>query len=101
MKKGPETICDLGAGVPNHSELELRCGVPHGLGGVPEAGGLRVCVGQAGRLVLAKSPRSEGPVQGLGAQYQTSSEGGRVSPHGAATNNITGITRAVRVAYVS
>jgi hypothetical protein len=40
IQKGPETIRDLGAGVPNHSELELRCGVPHGLGGAAEAGGV-------------------------------------------------------------
>jgi hypothetical protein len=39
--EGPETICDLGAGVPNHSELELRCGVPHRLGGDAEAGGMK------------------------------------------------------------
>ena len=40
IQKGPETICDLGTGVPHHSQLELRCGVPHGLGGAAKAGGL-------------------------------------------------------------
>jgi len=39
--KGPETIADLGAGVPNHSELEPSGGVPYRLGGVSEAGGVR------------------------------------------------------------
>jgi hypothetical protein len=29
-------------GVPNHSELELRCGVPHRLGGAAEVGGVRL-----------------------------------------------------------
>ena len=38
--KGPETICDLRAGVPNHSELEPSGGVPHGLGGATEGGGV-------------------------------------------------------------
>jgi hypothetical protein len=42
IQKGPETIPDLGAGVPNHTELELRCGVPHRLGGASEAGGVRL-----------------------------------------------------------
>jgi hypothetical protein len=41
IQEGPETIRDLGAGVPNHSELEPSGGVPHGLGGVSEAGGVR------------------------------------------------------------
>jgi hypothetical protein len=40
--KGPETICDLGAGVPHHSELEPSGGVPHGLGGAAEDGGVRL-----------------------------------------------------------
>jgi hypothetical protein len=33
----------LSRGVPNHSELELRCGVPHRLGWATEAGSLTVC----------------------------------------------------------
>jgi hypothetical protein len=40
IQKGPETICDLGTGVPNHSELEPGCGVPHGLGGAMKARGV-------------------------------------------------------------
>ena len=40
--KGPETIRDLGAGVPNESELEPSGGVPHRLGGASEAGGVEV-----------------------------------------------------------
>jgi len=40
VKKGPETIADLGAGVPNESELEPSGGVPHGLGGASEVGGV-------------------------------------------------------------
>ena len=31
----------LGSIVPNHSELEPSCGVPHRLGGATEDGGLR------------------------------------------------------------
>ena len=33
-------MCDLGAGVPSHSELEPSGGVPHGLGWASEAGGV-------------------------------------------------------------
>jgi len=40
IQKGPETIRDLGAGVPNDAELEPAGGVPHRLGGAAEAGGL-------------------------------------------------------------
>ena len=32
IQEGPETICDLGAGVPNDAELEPSGVVPHGLG---------------------------------------------------------------------
>jgi len=38
--EGPETISDLGAGVPNDAELEPTGGVPHRLGGASEVGGL-------------------------------------------------------------
>ena len=41
-QKGPETIADSGAGVPNHSELEPSGGVPHRLGGAAEDGGVRL-----------------------------------------------------------
>jgi hypothetical protein len=34
-------MCDLGAGVPNHSELEPSGGVPYGLGGASEVGGVK------------------------------------------------------------
>ena len=60
IQNGPETIRDLGTGVPHHSELEPSGGVPYRLGWASEASGVRVCVGQAGMLVLAKSPCSEG-----------------------------------------
>ena len=42
IEKGPETFRDLGAGVPNHSELEPSGGVPHGLGWASAAGGVRL-----------------------------------------------------------
>jgi hypothetical protein len=51
-QKGPETIYDLGAGVPNDVELEPGGGVPHRLGEASEAGGVRLGlqVGGAARV---------------------------------------------------
>jgi hypothetical protein len=50
--KGPETICDLGAGVPNDIELQPSRGGPHRLGRAPEASGMTVYLGnQAGAAV--------------------------------------------------
>jgi len=43
-KRKPGRSRAISAGGPHHSELELRCGVPYGLGGVPEAGGVRSSV---------------------------------------------------------
>ena len=54
IQKGPETICDLGAGVPNDAEFEPSCGVPHGLGGVAEAGGVKCAGRQAGSCWLSR-----------------------------------------------
>ena len=40
IQKGPETIRDLGTGVPHHSQLEPSGGVPHRLGRAAADGGL-------------------------------------------------------------
>ena len=41
IQKGPETICDLGTGVPDESELEPSGGVPHRLAEASEVGGVK------------------------------------------------------------
>ena len=41
IQKDPETISDLGAGVPNHSELEPSGGDSNRLGGASEVGGMK------------------------------------------------------------
>ena len=41
IQQGPETIRDLGTGVPHHSELEPSGGVPHGLGWSAKACGVK------------------------------------------------------------
>ena len=51
IQKGPETISDLGASVPNHSELEPSGGIPHRLGAATEDGGVRATSAYAPRAL--------------------------------------------------